>query len=209
MLSLHLGLDVAEGPLKVRVWDDAVDAYDMGDVAAQWFSDFLGRPARLVRFDPDQKRLASAAWTGPIAAEAAFADEYPLLVISQASLDGLNRRPAAPGHAPVSMPRFRPNLVLEGLDEHEEDHLDEVRFDTPEGPVRLKLVKPCARCSIPDVDPLTAATGHAIGDLLQTYRADARLKGALTFGMNAVIVEGIECTLRPGLAGSASHRFDE
>ena len=209
MLGLHIGLGTVEEPVRVTVWNDEVAAYDMGDLAAQWFSDFLGRPARLVRFDPDQKRLASAAWTGPIAAEAAFADEYPLLVLSQASLDGLNRRLAALGHAPVAMQRFRPNLVLEGLDEHEEDHLDEVRFDTPEGPVRLKLVKPCARCSIPDVDPATAATGHAIGDLLQTYRADARLKGALTFGMNAVIVEGIECTLRPGLTGSASYRFDE
>ncbi|MDP3754582.1 MOSC domain-containing protein, partial [Polaromonas sp.] len=70
MLSLHLGLDVAEGPLKVRVWDDAVDACDMGDVAAQWFSDFLGPDApshlkklRLARFDPDVKRPCDPAWT--------------------------------------------------------------------------------------------------------------------------------------------------
>ncbi len=55
-----------------------------------------------------------------------------------------------------------------------------------EGPVRLKLVKPCARCPIPDVDPATGVAGHAVGDVLAQYRADQRLDGALTFGMNAV-----------------------
>lgn len=208
MLALHLPLGAVGDPVRVTVWNDEVAAFDMGDAAAQWFSDFLGQPLRLVRFDPDQKRLASAQWTGPIAAEAAFSDEYPLLVVSQASLDELNRRLAANGESPVAMTRFRPNLVLDGLDAHGEDHLDEVRFETPEGPVRLKLVKPCSRCSIPDVDPITAETGHAVGDALAAYRADARLNGAITFGMNAVIVEGIDCTLRPGLVGGATYRFD-
>lgn len=208
MLALHLPLGEVGAAVRVTLWNDEVAAFDMGDAAAQWFSDFLGRPLRLVRFDPDQKRLASAQWTGPIAAEAAFSDEYPLLITSQASLDELNRRLVAGGVSPVTMQRFRPNLVLDGLDAHGEDHLDEVCFDTPEGPVRLKLVKPCSRCSIPDVDPLTAETGHAVGDALTAYRADARLNGAITFGMNAVIVDGIECTLRPGLVGGATYRFD-
>ena len=74
--------------------------------------------------------------------------------------------------------------------------------------MRLKLVKPCARCPIPDVDPLTGVPGHAVGDALQAYRADARLDGALTFGMNAVIVEGFDRTLRAGMTGNASYRFD-
>ncbi len=208
MLALPVPLGEVGAAVRVTVWNDEVAAYDMGDAAAQWFSDFLGQALRLVRFDPAQKRLASAQWTGEIAAEAAFSDEYPLLVTSQASLDELNRRMEANGDAPVTMQRFRPNLVLDGLDAHGEDHLDEVRFDTAEGPVRLKLVKPCARCSIPDVDPLTAETGHAVGDALAAYRADARLNGALTFGMNAVIVEGFDCTLRPGLVGGATYRFD-
>ncbi len=208
MLALHLPLGEVGEAVRVTVWNDEVAGFDMGDLAAQWFSDFLGQPLRLVRFDPEQKRLAGAQWTGPIAAEAAFADEYPLLVVSQASLDELNRRLVATGAAAITMQRLRPNLVLDGLDAHGEDHLDEVRFDTPEGPVRLKLVKPCVRCSIPDVDPTTAETGHAVGDALAAYRADARLNGAITFGMNAVIVEGIDCTLRPGLVGGATYRFD-
>lgn len=208
MLAWSVPIDEVGARRQVTVWNDEVAAFDMGDAVAQWFSDFLGQPLRLVRFDPANKRLASAQWTGAIEAEAAFSDEYPLLITSQASLDELNRRIVATGTAPVTMQRFRPNLMLDGLDAHGEDHLDEVRFDTPDGPVRLKLVKPCARCSIPDVDPLTAETGQAVGDALAAYRADTRLNGALTFGMNAVIVEGFDRTLRPGLVGGATYRFD-
>ena len=208
MLALHIAYDRVEAPVRVRVWNDEVAAFDMGDLAAQWFTDFLGRRLRMVRFDPEQKRLSSKRWTGDIDAENTFSDGFPLLVASTASLDELNRRLAAAGQAAVGMNRFRPNLVLDGLDAHGEDHLDEIEFDTAEGPVRLKLVKPCARCPIPDVDPATAETGHAVTDVLATYRADARLDGALTFGMNAVIVAGIDCALRPGLGGRASFRFD-
>ena len=127
---------------------------------------------------------------------------------SIAGLAEVNRRLALAGEPAVTMARFRPNLVLDGLDAHGEDHLDEIAFDTPEGPVRLKLVKPCSRCSIPDVDPATGVPGHAVGDVLAQYRADQRLDGALTFGMNAVIVEGIDRSLRPGMQGRASFAFD-
>jgi uncharacterized protein YcbX len=204
MLALHLAIDGVEEPVRVKVWNDEVAAYDMGDLAAQWFSDFLGQPLRLVRFDPEQKRLSNKTWTGDIDAEVAFNDGFSILVISEASLAELNRKLKVP----VTMARFRPNLVLSGLDAHGEDHLDEIRIDTPEGPVRLKLVKPCARCPIPNVDPLTGEPGVEPGDTLSTYRADARLDGAITFGMNAVIVEGIECGLRVGQSGLATYRFD-
>ena len=207
MLALHLALDTAEAPTRARVWDDEVAAYDMGDLAAQWFSDFLRQPLRLVRFDPEQKRLSNRAWTGTIEAENAFSDGYPILVISEASLAGLNERLAAKDLPPVTMQRFRPNLVLAGLDAHGEDHLDEVAFDTPEGPVRLKLVKPCPRCPIPNVDPATGVAGHEPGDTLAGYRADERVGGAISFGMNAVIVEGIECVLKVGQTGGANVRF--
>jgi uncharacterized protein YcbX len=207
MLALHIALDVVEKPVRVTVWDDEVAAYDMGDLAAQWFSDFLGRKLRFVRFDPEHRRLSNRRWTGPLEAENAFTDGFPILVASTAGLAELNRRLAAAGHAAVTMERFRPNLVLDGLEAHGEDHLDEIRFDTLEGPVRLKLVKPCSRCSIPDVDPATGATGHAVGDTLAGYRADARVDGAISFGMNAVIVEGLECTLRAGMAGRATLKF--
>ncbi len=208
MLALHVALDRVEAPTRVTVWDDTVAAYDMGDLCAQWFSDFLGRPLRLVRFDPAQKRLSDQRWTGALDAENGFADGFPILVTSSASIVELNRRLEAQGEAAVTMARFRPNLVLDGLDAHGEDALDEIVFATDDGPVRLKLVKPCARCSIPDVDPTTAATGHAVCDTLAGYRADARLDGKITFGMNAVIVDGIERVLRVGMAGRAGFKFD-
>ena len=208
MLALHLSLTGVNAPVRAKVWNDWVAAYDMGDLAAQWFSDFLGCKLRLVRFDPEQRRLSNRRWTGVIEAENAFSDGYPLLVTSTASLHELNRRLRAQGQPAVTLARMRPNLVLDGLDTHAEDHLDEIAFSTDTGSVRLKLVKPCARCTIPDVDPLTGEAGHAVGDALAGYRADARVDGAITFGMNAVIVEGIEQTLRVGLRGDASYRFD-
>jgi uncharacterized protein len=209
MLSLHLAMDTVEEITRVRIWDDVVRAYDMGALAAQWFSDFLGVPGlRLVRFDPEYERLSDRAWTGELAAPNAFSDGFPLLVASTASLAELNRRLAAAGEAPVAMERFRPNLVIDGLpDAHGEDHIDTLTIAAPEGPVVLKLVKPCARCSIPDVDPQTAAQGHAVGDVLAQYRADARVKGGLTFGMNAVVVSGVEHTLAVGAAVQASIAF--
>jgi len=208
MLALHVALDTVEKPVRVQVWDDTVAAYDMGDLAAQWFSDFLGQPLRLVRFDPEQKRLSDKAWTGAVDAENAFADGFPILVTSAASLTEMNRRLRLAGQTDVTLARFRPNVVLDGLDAHGEDHLDEIAFTTPQGEIRLKLVKPCTRCSIPDVDPVTAEPGHAVGDVLASYRADARMQGVLTFGINAVIVNGIDSTLSVGMQGAASIRFD-
>jgi uncharacterized protein YcbX len=232
MLALHLHRDTVEAPCRVRVWNDEVAAYDRGDLAAQWFWDFLGQPAlgrpepaapprgadangvlgvklplRLARFDPEQRRLSSRAWTGDIEAENAFSDGYPVLVTSTASLAELNRRLAARGLPPVTMERFRPNLVLDGLDAHGEDFLDEIVLDAAEGPVRLKLVKPCPRCPIPNVDPVSAEPGTEPGDTLAGYRADPRVDGAITFGMNAVLLEGIGSTLRVGARGQASIRF--
>ena len=209
MLALHLGVNEVESPLQVRVWDDTVDAWDMGGVAAQWFSDFLGQPGlRLVRFDPEVRRLSSLKWTGGIEALNQFADGYPLLVTSSAALDGLNQRLVAAGHAPVGMERFRPNLVLAGTAAHDEDRVDELRIASAGGEVRLKLVKPCARCPIPNVDPATGETSPSVLDTLQAYRVDPRLDGALTFGMNAIVLAGTGQRLRIGDAVQGDWRFD-
>ncbi len=207
MLALHLATGRVESATRVRVWNDEVAAYDMGALAAQWVSDFLGRPLRLVRFDPEQKRLSSRQWTGAIDAENAFADAFPLLITSTASLAELNRRLAARGAPAVELRRFRPNLVLDGIEAFDEDHLDELRVATDEGEVVLKLVKPCVRCTIPSVDPSTGVQGHEPGDTLAGFRADARMNGGITFGMNAVIVDGFERTLRVGQAVQASYKF--
>jgi len=204
MLALHVSLDAVEAPAQVRVWRDEVKAYDMGALAAQWFSDFLGTPARLVRFDPEEKRLADRAWTGDVEAEVAFVDGFPLLVASTASLAELNRRLVEGGNAAVGAERFRANLWLEGLQAHDEDHIDEVTIDAEGGPVRIRLVKPCVRCVIPNVDPGNAEVGREPWQTLSTYRADARVQGGISFGMNGIILEGIDRVLRPGQQASAA-----
>ncbi len=204
MLALHVALDQVEQPVRVHIWDDDVKAYDMGPIAAQWFSDFLGARVRLVRFDPEHKRASSRQWTGEVEALNQFSDGYPLLVISQASLDGFNEKLATRGFAPVGMERFRPNIVIgnhlegSGLTAHDEDRLDLLEIITGQGSVQLKLVKPCARCPIPNIDPLTAIASPEVGDTLQTYRQDARVNGALTFGMNLIVLQGTDHLLQVG-----------
>ncbi len=219
MLALHLRVDAVEAPARVRVWDDEVPAWDMGDIAAQWFSDFLalseqGLPKanapryRLVRFDPEHRRLSDRKWTGEAEALNQFSDGFPLLVLGQASLDGLNARLQAQGRAPVDVRRFRPNLVLDGLSEHDEDRVGPLQIETGEGPALLTPVKPCPRCPIPDIDPATARRSPEVSDTLQTYRQDARVQGAVTFGMNAIVSAGVGTVLRVGQPVAASYRFD-
>jgi uncharacterized protein YcbX len=74
--------------------------------------------------------------------------------------------------------------------------------------VTLRLVKPCVRCSIPDVDPATADTGTAVAQTLAGFRADPRMKGGLTFGVNAIVVHGVGQMLRQGQAVALRHAFD-
>ena len=207
MLALHLRLDTVEAPTRVKVWSDVVKAYDMGDLASQWFSDFLGQRLRLVRFDPEQQRLSDSAWAGEVAAPNAFADGFPLLVANTASLTDLNARLAARGASAVTLQRFRPNLVITGLQAFDEDHVHELCLRTEQGTVRLRLVKPCTRCSIPNVDPLTATTAREPGDTLSGFRADPRMNGGITFGVNAVIVEGFDALLRVGQTAEVSWNF--
>lgn len=214
MLALHIALDQAGGPVRVRLWKDEVAAYDMGPLAAQWFSDFLGIPARLVRFDPAHPRISNLQWTGGIEALNQFNDGYSMLVISEASLVQFNEKLAAKGHAAVGMERFRPNLVLGNsanageLLPHDEDRLDLLRIATEQGVVQLKPVKPCPRCPIPNVDPATAFSSPEVGDLLQSYRQNARVKGAVTFGMNAIVLQGAGHLLKVGQRVGANYRFE-
>ena len=221
MLALHVALDAVEAAVRVRVWDDEVAAFDMGAVAAQWFSDFLGTPARLVRFDPDERRLSDPQWTDGVEAFNQFSDGFAALVLSQPSLDQFNQKLQANGTAGVSMARFRPNIVLgsapsaDALLPHDEDRLEALDITTDAGAVQLRLVKPCPRCPIPNVDPATGLSSPAVGDMLQSFRADARLNGAVTFGMNAIVVapqgddaDAPEPVVRVGQRVSGHYRFD-
>lgn len=215
MLSLQVPLDASGEVRRVRVWDDEVEAWDMGDAAARWFERALALPGgaprqglRLVRFDPTVRRLSSLQWTGGVQAPNLFSDGYPVLVLSAAALLELNERLAVRGFPAVGAGRFRPNLVLGGLEAHDEDRLSEIRLlaQVPEDAgvpphVVLQPVKPCSRCSIPDVDPATAERGSAVSQVLHAYRQDRRLMGAVTFGMNAIVRSGTGQMLHEGMRG--------
>ncbi|MBD3893536.1 MOSC N-terminal beta barrel domain-containing protein [Hydrogenophaga sp.] len=205
MMALHLSLESAEAALQVRVWDEHVSAYDMGAVAAQWFSDFLGQPLRLVRFDPQGRRACSPAWCGGRSAHTQFADGFSLLLSNQASLDELNARLAQAGVAPVGMARFRPNIVLGGLPAYAEDRLAALHIDSAGGAhesgALIEAVKPCTRCALVDIDPATAeapSSASPVLQMLQSYRQDPRVDGAASFGMNAIVLAGDAQMLRVG-----------
>lgn len=214
MLALHLAIDQVEAAVKASIWGQEVAAYDMGATAAQWFSDFLGVKARLLRFDPAHKRASSMRWTGGLEALNQFSDGYPLLLSSEASLNGLNDKLRAAGQEAVTMARFRPNIVLgdapgavNAMAAHDEDRLEQLEIVTAQGTVRLQPVKPCSRCPIVNIDPLSASSTPAVNDMLQTYRQDARLKGALSFGMNTITLNGLDQWLKVGQVVTGRYQF--
>ncbi len=180
-LAVPLELD---GPrIEVVVWRDRCPAIDQGDAAARWLSGYLGRKVRLVRFDPAHRRYSEPQWAGDTGAVTRFSDGYALLALSRASLDDLNSR--LPSPLPVE--RFRPSLLLDGLPPYGEDGLRDLWVGAA---VRLRVVKPCARCVITATDQ---QTGRVDGDeplrTLRAYRWDARHRG-VTFGQNVIVLAG-------------------
>lgn len=201
-LLLPLAWDAQSPARRVAIWDDLVDAADCGNEAAAWFSEAIGASCRLVRFRRETVRPTSLKWTGGVPSQARFADGYPLLLIGQASLDDLNARLRAAGRAALPMDRFRPNLVAEGLEAFEEDYVAELRWASADGaaagPVAIRPVKPCARCPIPSIDQDTGLPGPDPLDILQAYRANPRLDGAVCMGMNCIVTAGAGSLLRVG-----------
>lgn len=184
----------ARPALTVSVWRKACEAFDAGEAAAEWLSRALGDPVRLVQIAADSTRTADRQFVGERDVPVAFADGYPLLVCSVASLAELNRRL----DMPVPMERFRPNLVLTGLAPFAEDHVGSLLI----GAVRLSLVKPCTRCTVPSIDQVTGQPSTDPGPALKAFRFDRTLRG-VTFGMNAVAEDGVGKTLASGMAAVA------
>ncbi|KVE32533.1 MOSC domain-containing protein [Burkholderia sp. TSV86] len=199
--------------IAATVWRDTVHAFDTGKHTARWFSEFLQTPACLVRFAPGARRVVDSKWTGEQVAHTHFADGFPLLVIGQASLDELNKRLRDKGAPEVPMDRFRPNLVLTGLDAHEEDYVDSLDVETESASVRINLVKLCTRCPVPTIDQRTGMPApewpHEPLDTMSAYRSNARFNGALTFGKNGIVVNGAGASLALGQAVEAEIGFGD
>jgi len=184
--------------MTATVWNDRCGAFDMGAAAADLLTTFLGAPHRLVRFNPAGRRVSNRDWTGDTEALNQFSDGFPLLGISEASLEQLNRKLATP----LPMNRFRPNLVFSGLDPHGEDAVHDLRGEA----VTLRAVKPCTRCRITTVDQKSGeVAGTEPLDTLRTYRMSQRPPGML-FGQNMIPVAGIGEMLAIGQAFTPTWR---
>ncbi len=173
------------GPARpVTIWGDACRGIDAGDAAAAWLTGLLGEALRLVRIDDAAPRHANPQHVGPVPQPVTFTDGYPVLMISTASLAELNRRVPEP----VPMARFRPNVVIDGVEAHAEDAMALFRS----GQVVLRGVKHCTRCSVTITDQRTGAHDPHQQPLraLGKYRHDYALKG-VTFGQNCRLQSGI------------------
>jgi len=193
-------MEVAGPSRDVAVWRSDVRGRDAGDAAAGWLSDWLAQDVRLLRFDRSVTRPCNPEYAGDSGAHTLFADGYPVLVIGSESLCDLNDRLAQREHAALPMNRFRPNVVVAGLEAFAEDHVDTLRA----GDVVLRCVKPCVRCRVTTTDQQTARVGIEPLRTLGEYRMDSRLDG-VTFGMNAIVVNG--GAIAPGATLEVEYRF--
>ncbi len=166
------GEHAAAARIEVEVWGDRCAALAPDPRADAWLSEFLEQPCRLVRMPATTRRAVDPAYAAP-GDQVGFADGFPLLLISQASLDDLNGRLAEP----VPMVRFRPNLVVEGTAPYEEDGWRRLRI----GGCTFRVAKPCSRCVIPTIDPATAMRSPEPLRTLMSYR---RRDNKVYFGQN-------------------------
>lgn len=157
----------------VAVWKDTILAQRCAEKVDAWFSNYIGKPCHLLYFGEQSRRVVTNT-NKPVA----FADGYPLLLISQASLDDLNSRLASP----VSMSQFRPNIVVNNCEAFEEDTWQHIRI----GEVEFEISKPCSRCVFTTINPETAEKHKKQEPLatLKSYRQVAN--GDVMFGQNLI-----------------------
>ncbi|HEX3506395.1 MAG TPA: MOSC N-terminal beta barrel domain-containing protein [Xanthobacteraceae bacterium] len=187
MEPLHVSANGGGEPVAVALFGETLSAASTTAEADAWFSKYLGGAFRLVKCDPAKLRKGGVQYPQRDDAPTSFVDNYGVLVISQASHAALNQKlPQA-----VPMNRFRPNIVVAGIDEHEEDYFTNARS----GDVALRFINPCYRCSLTSIDQQSATPGLDVLPTLSTYRYDEAVKG-VKFGAYAAISGGVGSELR-------------
>jgi len=160
--------------LQVSIWGDQVLARVVSAEVSRWFSDFLQMELDLVVMPESSQRKMDPRYA--VQGESvSFADGMPYVMIGQSSLDELNQRL----EEPVSMDRFRPNLVFSGGEAYAEDQFKQLQI----GEVEFQVVKPCARCVMITVDQEKGTKGKEPLATLATYRSQ---DSKVYFGQNAV-----------------------
>jgi uncharacterized protein YcbX len=174
----------------VTVWDDEVQGIDQGDDVAGWLSAVLERPARLVGMSSAFGRPTSRKYTPKSAVgHASFSDGFPLLLISEESLDDLNSRLSTP----LPMNRFRPNIVVSGCSAYDEDKW-RILFI---GGSTFHVVKPCSRCKITTTDQETGYRGEEPLATLSTFRTKEHVKAPCGDAVDVFFGQNI-CHESPG-----------
>jgi uncharacterized protein YcbX len=176
MATIEVGVGVDAARIDASVWSSRVRAVDAGSEAADWFSSYLGRPVRLVHADAAMQRPLDPGYSRP-GDETAFADGFPLLLLSRAAADDLSARVGRD----LGWRRFRPNLLVDGLPAHDEDGWRRVRI----GAIEFDVVKPCVRCVFTTIDP-DSAVAEADGEPLTTLKSYRRAAKGITFGQNLI-----------------------
>ncbi|MCZ0205080.1 MOSC domain-containing protein [Streptomyces sp. UMAF16] len=172
------------GTVLVDVFRTKVEAVPAAAAAHAWCSAYLGTEVRLVHMDdPAVRRPVDPEYALP-GETVSFADGFPLLVTTAASLEALNSAIADGPHAhegPLPMNRFRPNLVVAGTEPWAEDDWIQISV----GDVVFRATKPSARCVVTTTDQDTAARGR---EPLFTLARHRRRDGKVLFGLNLVPV---------------------
>lgn len=182
--KLELKPGMFEGPpINATIWDDKVEVYEVNRSHSKWFSERMGFSCRLVYFPETSKRNVDPNFAHQ-EEQVGLADDFPLLLIGQSSLDDLNSRMKDP----LPMERFRPNIVFTGGDPFEEDNWKYISI----GKSNFHVAKPCARCVLTTVDQQTGKKGKEPLATLSTYRGK---NNKILFGQNLLIVEGNEINL--------------
>jgi len=158
----------------VTIWNDRCGAVSAGPEAAEWFSSLLGTPCELVRQPDAGVRQVDGRFADP-SDRVAFADGFPFLLISQASVDELGRRLGEP----VPADRFRANIIVSGCEPHAEDHWNEITI----GKLGFQIAKPCARCVVITTDQKNGARS---AEPLRTLAGYRTVDGKVLFGQNLV-----------------------
>ncbi|MFK8908145.1 MOSC domain-containing protein [Streptomyces sp. YS-3] len=170
------------GPVTVTLFGKKVEAIAADEAAHAWFSDHLGAEVRLVHLDdPATRRPVDPDFALP-GETVSFADGFPLLIATTASLDALNSLIAQggrPDEGPLPMNRFRPNVVIDGTEAWAEDDWSRIAL----GDVVFRVAKPCGRCVITTTDQATAERGR---EPLRTLGRHRRFGTQLVFGQNLV-----------------------
>ena len=164
--------------LSVQLWSDTVIAYDQGDEWAAFFSEFLQHSVRLVYLPVDSLRPIDPDYCSDAHRHVGFADGFPLLLTSTASLAALNRQLTAP----IDVARFRPNIHVSGAEAFAERHWQALRDDA--SAALFSVVKPCSRCVIPTINPATAKKEAEVWKVLKSLCAEE--DGNIYFGQNII-----------------------